>query len=236
MPDPLQYFLWLLSTVLQAAVVVSSIVRRDSRKHFALAVYMLATVAHSVGAYFVLQKYGLKSVEYKYFYNLTDCLLVVILFIAIISLCEQVLQELTASRYVRGGAVLLILLTSLFSFVSVQSKSSQMAELKLVGEIGQNLYFVGVVMTYLLWGAVMQLRETRLRVLQFVFSLGIYFSMLAATYALGNLFPASRSFLRWIPQLASVFLAGAWTYTILMVPEGARLATARIASAGAEGK
>lgn len=228
MPGPLQNILWLLSVVLQAAVVVSSLAKRDGRKHWPLAMYMLVTVAHSVGAYFVIRKYGFPSDQYTYFYNLTDTLLVIVLFVAILSLCEQVLQELAANRYVRGGAALLIAITALFSFVSVQMKSSQMGEMRLVIEIGQNLFFVGVVLTYLLWGTVMQLRETRLRILQFVFSLGTYFSMLAATYALANLFPAYRSFFRIIPQLASVFLAGAWTYTFLMVPESARLATARI--------
>ncbi len=235
MPDPLQFFLWVLSLLLQAAVVVSSLLRGGWRKHFPLAIYMLATVGHSVGAYIVFLKFGFKSPQYSFFYNLTDSILVVILFVAIISLYEQALQELTTSRYVRGGAVILISLTALFSFVSVQGRSDRMSEMGLMAEIGQNLYFVGVVMTYLLWGVVMQLRETRLRILQFVFSLGIYFSMLAATYALVNLFPGFRSSFRWIPQVASVFLAGAWTYTFLMVPESARLATSRIAAEGPTG-
>jgi len=45
------------------------------------------------------------------------------------------------------------------------------------------------VLTYLLWGAVLKLQETRTRLVQMVLSLGLYFSAYAGSYALVNLAP-----------------------------------------------
>lgn len=229
MPHPLQYALWLVSLVLQASAGVLALTRRDNWKFSALGLYMLANAGMSVAAYFVLEAYGFVSPEYRAFYAIGDAGLVVALFFAILSLYQHVLEELHVSRYITRGAALLITLTAAFSFITVQRNSGHMAELRYVVELGQNLYFVGVVLAYLLWGAVMQLRETRLRILQFVFALGIYFSASAATYAMVNLFPGSKDFAKWVPVSLSVFLSASWLYTMTFVPDGARLATARIA-------
>jgi len=102
-----------------------------------------------------------------------------------------------------------------------------------VVELGQNLYFVGVVLTYVLWGAVMKLRETRMRLIQLVLSLGVYFSAYAALYALRNLFPDVAIF-KFLVPIVGTWLPLAWAYTFTKVPENARLATARlVARAGA---
>ena len=88
---------------------------------------------------------------------------------------------------------------------------------------------VGVVLTYLLWGAVLKLRETRTRLIQLILALGVYFSATAGTYALRNLFPGlQESFLRWVPPLIGTWLPLAWAYTFSKVPEDARLMTARL--------
>jgi hypothetical protein len=94
-------------------------------------------------------------------------------------------------------------------------------------ELSQNLYFVGVVLTYVLWGAVVKLRETRTRLVQLVLALGIYFSASAAAYALRNMFP-SLAVTHFIPPLAGTFLPLAWAYTFWKVSETARLAPGRL--------
>ena len=100
---------------------------------------------------------------------------------------------------------------------------------RFVVELGQNLYFVGVALTYLLWGAILKLRDTRTRLIQLVLSLGVYFSTSAVTYALRNLFPGLEvPILKWLPPLAAIWLPSAWAFTFTKVPEDARLATARL--------
>jgi len=234
MPGPFETVLWVLSFVLQVGVAVAAALRRSLTRYYTLIFYIFANAVVNVLQFYVLQTYGFHTNTYMYFYYYSETLLVVILFFAIITLCQHVFQEMTVSRYVRGGAAMMLLTTALFSYLAIQKYNDHLTD-RFVVQLGQNLYFVGVVLTYLLWGVVMQLRETRVRTLQFVFSLGINFSVLAATYALRNLFPKLAVILAPIPQIASVFLAGSWLYAFWNVAEDARLATSRITAGAGSG-
>lgn len=227
MPDPLQYVLWLLSFLLQAGVVVFSMLRGGSR-YAPLMGYMLGNALVNVLQFWVIQSHGFQSEAYTYFYYYSETALVVALFFAIITLYQHVFQELSLSRYVRGGAGLLLAATAVFSGIVIQKNSTHLTS-RFVVELGQNLYFVGVVLTYVLWGVVMQLKESRVRLLQLIFSLGINFSVMAASYALRNMFEPLVPALQYVPQIASVFLAGAWLHTFAQVSEDQRLATASVA-------
>ncbi|HEV8384460.1 MAG TPA: hypothetical protein VGQ11_06270, partial [Candidatus Acidoferrales bacterium] len=103
---------------------------------------------------------------------------------------------------------------------------------KFVVELSQNLYFVGLVLTYLLWGAVMKLRETRTQIIQLVSALGVYFSAFAGSYAFHNLSAGHINVVLWtyLPQLLALWLPLAWAYTFAKIPQEARLATARVAT------
>jgi hypothetical protein len=75
----------------------------------------------------------------------------------------------------------------------------------------------------------LKLRETRVRLIQLVLALGIYFSADAMTYALRNLFPSLEPLvLRWIPPIMGVWLPLAWAYTMAKVSEDSRLTPARL--------
>jgi hypothetical protein len=96
-------------------------------------------------------------------------------------------------------------------------------------ELSQNLYFVGLILTYILWGAILKLRETRTRLIQLVLSLGVYFSLLAVNYAVRNLYPSLSSIFIPLVQLCGIFLPMAWAYAFWHLPEEARLVPARLA-------
>ena len=135
---------------------------------------------------------------------------------------------MSVSGYIQGAAVLLLLATALFSYIVVHENRNHLTD-RFVVELGRNLHFVGVVLTYLLWGAILKLRETRTRLIQLVLALGVYFSATACTYALRNLFPSLQpSVLRWVPPIMGVWLPMAWAFTFAKVSEDARLATARL--------
>jgi len=77
-----------------------------------------------------------------------------------------VFDEMKVEKYLRLVAVLLLAGTALFSYAVVQQSSAvqQSSNRMLTGfffELSQNLYFVGLVLTYVLWGAILKLRETR---------------------------------------------------------------------------
>jgi hypothetical protein len=150
------------------------------------------------------------------------------LFFVVIQLYQHAFVEMRVSRYIRSAAALLLIITAGFSYAVIHQNKDHLTS-RFAVELGQNLYFVGVVLTYLLWGAILKLRETRTRLIQLVLALGIYFSATAGTYALRNLFPGLEStILKSVFPLVGVWLPAAWAYTFFKVPEDARLATARL--------
>ncbi|MBS1864479.1 MAG: hypothetical protein JSS69_01045 [Acidobacteria bacterium] len=189
---------------------------------------MAASFLVTLGRYYMFAHFGLASSQYVYFYFYTDALLTIILYFALTSLFSRVFSEMGAEQYVKLGAVLLLGGTAVFSYAVVQQSSTKLVT-HFVFEMSQNLYFVGVVLTYVLWVAVLKLRETRTRLIQLVLSLGVYFSLLTASYALGNLFHGFESFSQILTPLVGCFLPAAWSYAFWRIPEEARLATARLA-------
>jgi hypothetical protein len=226
MPGPIADFIWCLGTALELLVVVSAIARKSFLRYFFLNLYMLLCVLASAGRHFVLGTYGYASDQYMYFYFYTDLLLTLALFVSVISLFSFVLGELRIGKYVRFGAVVLLLGTALFSY-GVVAQSADRLSTSFAYELSQNLYFVGLVLTYVLWAAVLKLRETRTRVIQFVLSLGLYFSAYAATYALANLWDKNSSYQYFAPALGCL-LPLSWALTMLRYSEDSRLVPAQL--------
>jgi hypothetical protein len=86
-----------------------------------------------------------------------------------------------------------------------------------------------LVVTYLLWASVLKLRESRVRVIQFVLSLGVYFSINAANYALHNVYPSLRFIWAYLPPLTAFLLPVAWIYALVRFDDEARLVPAHLA-------
>ncbi len=209
-------------------MVVCAIRSRSLTRYFTLILCMLADFLISAGRFVIFIRYGLKSSEYLYFYYYSDAVGTILLYFSVMCLYQLIFEEIGVSKYVRGASIALLAGTAWFSYMVVNQHTTQLTT-RFVVELSQNLYFVGVVLTYLLWGAVLKLRETRTRIIQLVLSLGIYFSASAGAYALRNLF-SHPELVKFIPPLMGTFLPLAWAYTFLKVSEEARLATARVAA------
>lgn len=221
------YLMWLVGFLLAFYVVVYALAKNHFLTYFFLNIYLIATALSSAGEFFILRAFGFSSLEYRYFYYYTQTLLIVLLYFTIMQFYEQVFRDTQASRHVRATALLLLLATALFSYLVGHQRSGLNS--RFVVELSQNLYFVGVVLTYLLWGAILKLRETRSRLIQLILALGIFFSLDAAGYALRNLFPGLEpSVLKWIPPVAGVWLPLAWAYALTRVSEDARLMPERL--------
>jgi hypothetical protein len=229
MLGPVDYIVTLVSFVAELTVVVCLCASRKPFRYLSLNIYMLAAAGVTVGQVSVLRHFGVASPLYAYVYYYTDALLTISLFFVIMSFYHQVFQQMGVGKYVRWGSILLLSGTALLSYLIVRRMPTHHLTTRFVVETSQNLYFVGMVLTYLLWGAVIKLRETRTRLIQLILALGVFFSAEAACYALRNLFPSLEpSILKWVPPIAGTFLPIAWAYTFTRVPEEARLETARI--------
>lgn len=223
-----EYCVWVICVLLEAAVVVTAAKQHAFRRYIFLNIYMALSFLVSVGRYQVLVQSGFGSLEYAYFYYFSDALLTIALYFAILNLYCLVFDEMKVERYLRLGAILLLGGTAWFSY-AVVSQSSHRILSHFGYELAQNLYFVGLVLTYALWGAILKLRETRARLIQLVLALGVYFSAFAANYALQNLYP-NVGLLRHVAPLLACVLPAAWTYSFLRVDEEARLAPSRLAA------
>ena len=228
MPGPFEYVVWFLGALLEASVVACSIAKGLFRRYLILNVYMLAASFVSIARFKILFTYGFASSEYVYFYYYSDLLLTIGLYGALMSLYAQVFEEMGAEQYVRLGALLLLLGTAAFSFAIVMQYSNKIMS-RFVVEVSQNLYFVGLVLTYVLWGAMLKLRETRTRLIQLVLALGLYFSVFAASYALRNLYPSLHNLWPYLTPISGCLLPLAWAYAFWRIPEDARLVPARLA-------
>lgn len=226
MLGPFDYAIWIVGFLSEIGLVVCIIYRKDLFRYLSLTIYMLCVGLVSCGQYWCVERFGYASHEYFYCYYYTESLLTILLFWTIIQFYQQTFIEMNLSGYIRGAAALLLFATALFSYTVVHENRNHLTT-HFVVELGQNLHFVGVVLTYLLWGTILKLRETRTRLIQFVLALGIYFSATACTYALKNLFP-SLHVLRFVVPIIGLWLPLAWAYTFAKVSEDSRIATARL--------
>lgn len=225
----LNNLIWFSGVAAAVFVVIRSLVRREFFSYFPLNFYMLSLGVASIGRRILINRYGVSSPgnEYAYFYYYSDMVLTILLYFAILSLYQRVFSEMKVSRYIRVGGSVLLGLTAGVSYLMVHQNAHNMTN-RFVVELSQNLYFVGVVLTYVLWGAVAQLRETRTRIVQLVLSLGVFFSAHAAFYAAWHMFPETGVWLGGVVPVLGIALPVSWAYTFTMVPEEARLETARV--------
>jgi hypothetical protein len=227
-PGPFAYFIWLVGLLCEAAVLVCALKKGAFRKYLLLNLYMAGLIVSELGRYKILAEYGFRSMQYRYFYFYSDAILTICLYFALSSLYSHVFREMNAERYVKMGTLLLLAGTALFTYAVVEQSAAKLVT-HFVVELSQNLYFVGLVLTYVLWAAILKLRETRTRLIQLVLSLGVYFSLFAANYAIRNLYPSLSSVFVPLVQVFGTFLPLAWAYAFWRLPEEARLVPARLA-------
>src|SRR6202171_1178834 len=223
---PVDYLLLLADLLVEICCVVCLLKKRAFSQHFTIVLYLCASIAVGIGRYGVIAAMGLHTDAYKYFFYYSDALLTICLYFILMSLYSHLFSEMGISKFVRGGAMLLLAGTAAISYYIVAASTDKLVT-HFVYELSQNLYFVGVLLTYLLWGAMMKLRENRTRLIQLVLSMGVYFSAFAGSYALGNMYP-NLAVWRYICHLMVMWLPVSWAYTFVKVPEQTRMATASV--------
>ena len=226
MLGPIDYGLWLLSILVELGGLVCLLKARAFTRHFTIPVYICSCFAVDVGRYIILNASGYTSAAYLYFYFYSECLVTISLYFVLMGMYSRAFSDMGISKYLRGGAMLLLGGTACVSYQMVAASADRLVT-RFVIELSRNLYFVGVLLTYLLWAAMMKLRTNRTREMQLVLSLGVYFSALAASYALVNIYPSSMLW-RFVSHLMTIWLPLSWAYTFLKVPEEARLATSSV--------
>src|SRR5258706_1916879 len=213
---PVDYLLLLADLAVEVCCVVCLLKRRAFSQYFTIVLFLCASIAVGIGRYGIIAATGYTSVAYLYFFYYSDALLTICLYFVLMNLYARVFSEMEISKFVRGGAMLLLAGTAGISYHMVAASTDKLVT-HFVFELSQNLYFVGVLLTYLLWGAMMKMRENRTHLMQLVLSMGVYFSAFAGSYALGNMYPGLMLW-RYICHLMVIFLPLSWGYTFMKVP------------------
>ena len=226
MLGPVDYILLFVGFAAHVCALIFLLKKRAFTQHFTLVLYLCFSIAVGIGRCSILKTAGFSSNAYLYFFYYSDALTTICLYFVLMTLYAHVFSEMGVSKQVRGGAMLLLAGTAGISYHLVAASSDRLVT-HFVAELGQNLYFVGVVLTYLLFGAMVKLRENRTRLMQIVLSMGVYLSLFAGTFALGNMHPDLPVW-RYINPLINMWLPISWSYTFMKVPEDARIASARV--------
>lgn len=229
MLGPVSYAISLAVVVVEFVCLVCVFRQKALSQHFTLVIYLCANFATDAAGYGILKTSGFESSVYYYFYFYSQFLLTICLYFVLMNLYSLVLSEMGVAKQVRAGAMLILGGTAGISYYMVASSSNRLVT-HFVAELGQNLFFVGVVLTYVLWGAMVKLRENRTRLMQLVLSMGIYVSLSAGSYALLNLYP-NHTFWQYYFPITAIWLPASWAYTFTKVPDDARIATARVLAA-----
>ena len=200
------------------AIVVVCLRTRCFAQYYILCIYLLSNVAFTLGCYYVIHAYGYDSDEYLYFYYTGDAIVTVLNYLLIGSFFNYVLRHSVFHKYVQ--------LTIFFFFVGVVivsgifiSGSVDRFYSSWVIEFEQNMYFVGVLLTFLLWMTITYLGAETRRFALLVSGMGVFFAAHAANYAIRSLFPSLSALTLIVPPLAYNFMVGLWLYTFLWVPE-----------------
>jgi len=214
---PVDYVIWFVVTLVHLFCLACVIRKRALSQHFTIVLFLTASIAIGVSRYVIMLTSGLSSTSYFYFYYYSDAVLTICLFFVLMSFYSQVFSEMGVAKIVRAAAMHMV------------ASSSERLLSRFAYEMSQNLYFVGVVLTYVLWGAMMKMQENRTRLIQLVLGLGVFLSAFAGSYALRNMYP-DHMIWRFFIHIMAVWLPASWSYTFLKVPEEARMATAQVVS------
>lgn len=214
--------LW-LSVILALAVAVVCVRNKCFLRYFFLNSYLLFFTAHTLGGFYLLRTQGYNSLSYFHFYYTGDAILSVIGYLLVASFFDQLLRGSIFRPYVRPTLAIFFFLVIGVSGVFVLRNYSHLYS-RFVIEFEQNMFFVGVLLTFLLWISMSYLQAESRRFVLLVSGLGIYFSAHAANYALRFLFPGPThpnllEILSRVPPLAYTFMVVLWLYAFWRVPE-----------------
>jgi hypothetical protein len=209
------------------AFIAISVWKRCLQRYLYLNIYCLGVLICSAFRQRVLYVYGFKSPEYFYTYFLTDLLLSVMFFMAILSVFDIMLRDSPIRTQARVAFVICFAVVATLSYFAISNSISQFYKHYII-EFQQNIKFTSVVLTTLMCIGLAHLRvkDPRLRVL--VSGLGALAGMQAAFYALQGIlqtnlseqnYAAASEILRRIPPLACITMLGLWCSALVRVPE-----------------
>lgn len=233
----LQYAVYLL----EAGVLGYILLRRRERSLLPVALYLgLLVAVDGLSRPVVLYRYGLTSLQYGYFFWLTDVLLALGAFLLVCLFfrraCAEHRELWQVVRLVQIFVLILVAGISLFSL----SRNFDHLFTRFIVEFQQNLYFTCLVLNTLLFILMQQLQSADEELSMLVCGMGIQFAGPAANLALVYLTPGQQFGAELYRHIGPLFTLGmllTWFYALARAPQFGRVAkpqtvVAELVSAG----
>jgi hypothetical protein len=229
----IQYCVYAGVYVLEGALLVYLLIRRRVGRWLPVFLYLsLLLVVDGLGRSWALYRYGYSSIEYGYFYWLTDVVLALGAFLLV---CAFFRRACTHEQKMWGSVRLLLGLVFVLTLgISVFALSRNYDQLitRFTFEFQQNLYFTCLVLNTLLYILMQQIGNTDDELTLLVCGMGIQFAGPAANFALAHLTPGQDFYGLLYPYVGPLCTLGmllTWFYALVRAPQpsASRAAEAR---------
>ena len=192
MPSPADFALWMVITLAEAFVCALLVFRGRLRKYRMLACYFAGSVSVESLKAGTLLRYGIGSTQFRNTYYYTDCLLALLLYLAVVEHYGIVCDSAVTRKYVRGGSFVLAACLGIFSFL-VTAQSSATISTHFAFNYSQNLFFVTAAIGVILVVASLRKSGVLLHDRLLAFVLASYFVLTVRLYLLQGLYPRYTS-------------------------------------------
>jgi hypothetical protein len=206
--------------------IALSVIKGSFRRHLFLNLYTLGILAGDAVREVVFRIYGLRSLEYFFAYFGSDFCIVVLKYIAILSVFEILLRESPLRTQARLAFLFFFGLTAAMSYGFISNTVFSNATLfykRLVVEFEQNMYFASVVLAALLCLTLAHLRVKDAQLRMLICGLGVSGALQTCSFAFVNLAPKDSFKMWWtlihyISPLATGAMFSMWSYAVAHVP------------------
>lgn len=208
---------------LEVALLCLVVYRQQWRRLGGVLLYLGSLfLIDGVGRTYVFYRHGLSSLEYAYFFWLTDVLLTLAAFLLVCSFFRRAcFQEEKMWRFLRMLLTLVFVLVMGISFFSLLHNYDNLFTLFIV-EFQQNLYFTCLVLTTLLYLLMQQLQSADEELTLLVTGMGIQFAGPAANFALVHLTPDQEYasvLYTYLGPLCTLGMLLTWLHAFTRIPE-----------------
>lgn len=207
---------------LVVAFIGLSLYKGTFRRYLWLGLYASGILAGDQVRRFFLNGFGPRSTQYFYAYYGSDFVIVVLKYVAIISVFEIILRDSPFRKVARSAFLIFFGLVAAISYALISHSVAHFYS-RLIIDFQQNMYFVSVLLTVLLCVTLGHLRvaDPQLRIL--VYGLGASAALQTSNWALQRLLPevaakASWGVLQYVIPTATVAMLSLWCYALTRIP------------------
>lgn len=211
------YGVWAAICAAKLIALIAVFARRPYRRLTSLKGYLIASLLSEGFEFVALRLYGFSSPQYSYVYFAADLLVTILGFFVLVHLLELAFEQTHVHLPGLRSVAMLVFsgAATLSGFLVVHRFGPSLPHFS--AQLEQNLSFIGMILTLLLWIALNIMRIPGVRFRRVVLAFGVLYSSGAIIYAIHSLFDQFSQW-RYLVPLSTLLEAALLAYT-LVAPE-----------------